>query len=226
MTRRRRSGLLRTVGLLVAVALVGAAPPAAVGGNAKVVRWVDGDTVVTTVGKIRLIGVDTPEVGECGHRKATRIARRLAPAGTVVRLGNPTSVDNVDVHGRLLRYVNVGTTDVGLRQIKRGSKARYDSLDGYDRHPRQDRYRRADKRYDDYCARTGDLKSYAPVSTYDCPSNAPIKGNDKSGDPDWDEPYKGIYHLPSQDYYDITTPEECFASEAGAVNAGYRKSQA
>ena len=31
-----------------------------------------------------------------------------------------------------------------------------------------------------------------------------------------------IYHKPGQRYYDVTVPEECFASEAAAQAAGYR----
>jgi len=203
-----------------------ALPAPAYAQTATVLHWSDGDTVVTTAGKVRLIGIDAPEKGECGFRQAKKAAKKLAPKGTVVRLANPKSVVDLDKYDRLLRYVNVGKVDVGLEQIKRGSVARYDSLDGYDHHPRQKRYRSTDVSTTDYCVGGTDLKSYSPVSYIDCPANAPIKGNVKTGDPDWDEPYKGIYHLPGHQYYDITQPEECFATEAGAVAAGYRKSQA
>lgn len=56
-----------------------------------------------------------------------------------------------------------------------------------------------------------DLKSYAPASTYDCPAEAPIKGNESSM----------IYHVPASPWYAITTPEQCFATEAGAQAAGF-----
>jgi micrococcal nuclease len=56
--------------------------------QARVVRVVDGDTVVLGgVGKSRLIGVDTPEVyggTECYGREASGFARRVLPAGTRV----------------------------------------------------------------------------------------------------------------------------------------------
>lgn len=55
--------------------------------------------------------------------------------------------------------------------------------------------------------------SYPPISRYDCPKNAPIKGNQSSM----------IYHPPSSPWYNITTPEECFATEAAASAAGYRR---
>ena len=51
-----------------------------------------------------------------------------------------------------------------------------------------------------------------PVSDYDCPSWAPIKGNAQSM----------IYHLPRNRYYDVTKPEDCFRTESAARDAGYR----
>jgi len=184
--------------------------------SATVVRWVDGDTVVTTKGTVRLVGLDTPERGRCGYAKATAWAKRWAPAGSIVRLGNPSSVTDRDKYGRLLRYVIAGSRDIQRSQIIKGAKARYDARDGYQWHPRQDSYRRTDSRRADYrCATTTGPTagggSYAPVGD-SCPANAPIKGNESSM----------IYHMPGQRYYDVTVPEECFASEAAAQAAGYR----
>lgn len=48
---------------------------------------------------------------------------------------------------------------------------------------------------------------------YDCPDTHPIKGNGNSG----------IYHVPSGAFYHRTNPEECFATEADALAAGYRR---
>ena len=57
------------------------------------------------------------------------------------------SDEDTDRYGRLLRYVNSGTRDAGLRQIKAGlAIARYDSRDGYGRHPREDLYVKTDLR--------------------------------------------------------------------------------
>lgn len=52
-------------------------------------------------------------------------------------------------------------------------------------------------------------------STGSCPSWAPIKGNADSM----------IYHMPYGAYYSVTKAEECFRTEAAAVDAGYRKSK-
>lgn len=57
--------------------------------------------------------------------------------------------------------------------------------------------------------------SSKPVSSWNCPSWAPIKGNASSR----------IYHMSYQRFYSRTKPEICFSSESAAVKAGYRKSK-
>jgi endonuclease YncB( thermonuclease family) len=181
--------------------------------TATVDHWSDGDTVVTDLGTIRLIGVNAPDKKACGYRPATKLAEALAPEGATVTLTLPDAHDDTDDYGRLLRYVAVGGVDIGLKQIKKGSQAKYDSTDGYDKHPQQKRYRQQDIKHRDYCA-NHDLRSYRPVSSNACPRKAPIKGNRSD---EW------IYHLPTGDpFYKVTNPEECFASEDGAKKAGYR----
>lgn len=100
----------------------------------------DGDTVeVVGVGRVRLVGVDTPEVGECGAEGA---AGRLAELvlGREVRLVTGGQGD-VDRYGRLLRYVEVDGADVGLVLVREGRAiSRYDSRDGYGAHRREDVY--------------------------------------------------------------------------------------
>jgi hypothetical protein len=60
-----------------------------------------------------------------------------------------------------------------------------------------------------------------PVSRGTCPATHPIKGNRGSrSTAEW------IYHLPSGSFYAATDPEECFANEADAQAAGYRRSRA
>lgn len=107
-------------------------------------RVVDGDTIGLGNGEtVRLVGIDTPEVGECGYEAATASMRRLV-LGRQVRL--TVSKEDRDRYGRLLRYVDVAGVDAGLRQIRQGlAIARYDSRDGYGYHPRQPRYIAADK---------------------------------------------------------------------------------
>jgi endonuclease YncB( thermonuclease family) len=110
-----------------------------------VVKVVDGDTLdVAGVGRIRLVGVDTPERGACGYESATQ-AMSVLVLGREVRLV-PGAVDEADRYGRLLRYVDVAGRDAGLSLIEEGwAVARYDSRDGYGRHARQDAYVAADE---------------------------------------------------------------------------------
>ena len=122
--------------------------------RAVVTQVVDGDTVVIDSGKrVRLIGVDTPERDTCGFAAATAAMRRMVEERTVV-LVNPDSVQDLDTYGRLLRFVDVGGRDAGLAQIRSGlGTARYDSRDGYDEHPREDEYHRADRESVGACER-------------------------------------------------------------------------
>ena len=104
---------------------------------------VDGDTLELGNGEsVRLVGIDTPEVGECGYDRATAALASLV-SGQQVRLVR--SDEDRDHYGRLLRYVDLGGIDAGLRQIRNGlAIARYDSRDGYGFHPREPRYIAAD----------------------------------------------------------------------------------
>jgi endonuclease YncB( thermonuclease family) len=105
---------------------------------------VDGDTVdVDGVGRIRVIGIDTPERGACGYESATQAMSLLVLDKDVTLV--PGSTDDADRYGRLLRYVDSGAVDAGLSLIEDGwAIARYDSRDGYGAHPREERYVAAD----------------------------------------------------------------------------------
>lgn len=109
-----------------------------------VTRVIDGDTIELGNGEsVRVVGIDTPERGECGFDAATANMERLV-LGKRVRL--TVSDEDTDRYGRLLRYVDVGKRDAGLTQINAGlAVARYDSRDGYGFHPRENRYIAADK---------------------------------------------------------------------------------
>ena len=109
-----------------------------------VTRVVDGDTVeVAGIGTIRVIGIDTPERGECGYDKASHVMADLVLTRTVTLV--PGARDDVDRYERMLRYVDVDDTDTGLQLIRRGfAIARYDSRDGYGSHTREARYIDAD----------------------------------------------------------------------------------
>jgi micrococcal nuclease len=81
-------------------------------GVAIVEEVVDGDTLVVRVGsgteRVRLLGIDTPETVhptkpvECFGPEASRELKRLAPAGSQLRLGRDTELR--DRYGRLLAH--------------------------------------------------------------------------------------------------------------------------
>jgi micrococcal nuclease len=74
---------------------------------ARVTKHTDGDTLwLSGVGKVRLIGVDTPEVfgeAECFGREASAFVRRLLPLGA--RVEYSFDVEQRDRYGRALAYV-------------------------------------------------------------------------------------------------------------------------
>jgi endonuclease YncB( thermonuclease family) len=110
-----------------------------------VTNVIDGDTIDTTAGRVRLIGIDTPERGECNYGPAAdellRLISEQSDQVVLVRGGT----DDTDRYDRLLRYVDtIGGRDLNLHMITAGyATARYDSRDGYPRHHREEVYRAA-----------------------------------------------------------------------------------
>lgn len=89
-------------------------------------RVIDGDTYVLSNGqRVRVIGVNTPEIGEPGSREATEfVAHELAsranwPHHNVMLIKEKRDVDK---YGRLLRHVVLlpDTLDIGIELVNRG----------------------------------------------------------------------------------------------------------
>ncbi|WP_081920470.1 thermonuclease family protein [Terrabacter tumescens] len=194
-----------------------------------VTKVVDGDTIWASRGgvteKVRVIGIDTPETGQCGFTEARNALRGII-GGQRVTL-TPGARTDVDRYGRALRYVDVNGVDAGLRLIKQGyAVARYDSRDGYGSHPREGAYVRADAASPKAaCAdpnagsTSGGTSGNGLAGTwpqagdkYPCPQSRPVKGNEGSM----------IAHEPTDRYYNVTKPEQCFATMADAEAAGFR----
>lgn len=91
-------------------------PPA----SCVVERVGDGDTFTCRDGrKIRLLGIDTPELGQgAPGRQAHEALRRLLPVGTTVRLEG--DVAPRDRYGRVLAYVWIGPRMVNERLVRDG----------------------------------------------------------------------------------------------------------
>jgi len=123
-----------------------------------VVNVVDGDTIdVRGAGgqeRVRIIGIDTPERGECGFDEASAALSAFIQGKNVELVGGAR--DDRDRYGRILRYVDLDTADAGLVLIEAGwAAARYDSRDGYGRHPREAAYVAADAATPHTCAAAG-----------------------------------------------------------------------
>lgn len=106
---------------------------------------VDGDTIDTDAGLIRIIGIDTPERGECGDTEAAATFNGVLSAGDLVTLELPPGQNDRDQYDRFIRYVTTTTgVDLGLLQLTSGHAiAKYDSTDGYPAHPREAEYHAA-----------------------------------------------------------------------------------
>jgi endonuclease YncB( thermonuclease family) len=134
--------------------------------RARVVYVVDGDTVDVRLAsgakrRVRLLGIDTPEVYggiECGGPQASRSMKRMLPKGTRVKLTSDPSQDLKDRYGRLLRYVTKSSTgkDVNRRQVYKGLARVY----VYAHHPftRVDGYRQAQR-----AAKNRDVGIWGPL---------------------------------------------------------------
>lgn len=81
--------------------------------EAKIIRWIDGDTVEVTVDlgfrrysveRLRLIGVDAPERGDTGYAEARNRAEELAHPGSCVQI----KTEKGDAFGRWLALVTTG----------------------------------------------------------------------------------------------------------------------
>ena len=130
MARARRAPLPVVVLLAVVASACGGAAPAgpdpgsAAGANALVVRVVDGDTLVASIGgreeNARLIGIDTPETKrpdtpvECFGPEASDRLHALLPAGTPVRL--ELDEEPRDRYGRLLVYLHRSADDAFINE--------------------------------------------------------------------------------------------------------------
>lgn len=199
---------------------------------------VDGDTLRVWVGgqrvRLRVIGIDTPERGECGFQVATSRMQSLAQSGQVRIEADPTQGDK-DSYDRILRHVFTPEGGNIARQlISEGLGREYTYAKPY---AYQAEYRAAQARAQqagaglwapDACGRSTAARApgvVAPRSSAPAPPAAcDIKGNISisSGEK--------IYHVPGQQHYaetriDPSDGERWFCTEAEAVAAGWRKAR-
>ncbi len=109
--------------------VIGAGTHSTMPSETRVVRIIDGDTIVVLVNgvqeKIRLIGVDTPETfdsrgtPQCLGEEASNFVTSLLE-NQIVRLEADQSQDDRDKYGRLLRYVYLEDILINKEIIARG----------------------------------------------------------------------------------------------------------
>src|SRR6266545_4174039 len=92
----------------------------------KVTRVVDGDTVIARIGRrnerVRLIGIDAPEVGACFSQDAKTAAQRLVGGRAVRLIGDRTQTRRDRFNRRLAYVLRTNGLDVG-RQLLLGGYA-------------------------------------------------------------------------------------------------------
>ena len=103
--------------------------------NAKIIRWVDGDTVelcidlgfkIQSTHRARLYGVDTPERGKVNYNEARLFCEKLVPVGSVVSVD--THKDSSDKYGRYL--VDIKVNDKTISQMLVEAKLGYSYFGG------------------------------------------------------------------------------------------------
>lgn len=86
--------------------------------NVNVVKIIDGDTIdvqfANGVYRVRYIGVDTPEVGQCGYQQAKDFNAQLVLNKPVLM---EKEVSHTDQFGRLLRHVYLSGYNVAVADI-------------------------------------------------------------------------------------------------------------
>lgn len=191
-------------------------------------RVIDGDTIELEDGtRVRYIGMDTPEAGDCFSQESTEENKKLVE-GKKVKI--ETDVQKFDKYGRLLAYVFVGETFVNEELVRRGvaqvltypPDVKY--TEKFVAAQKEAREKKLGLWANDVCHEpaTGTTPSTPPItepSVADCA----IKGNISSSG-------EKIYHVPGQRYYERTKIEEnkgerWFCTEEEAIESGWRKSK-
>lgn len=89
----------------------------------RITRVIDGDTIELEDGKrLRLIGIDTPENGDCYFQEATDKAKELLEGQEVIL---EKDVSETDRYGRLLRYIWKGEVLINEQLVKEGYASSY-----------------------------------------------------------------------------------------------------
>jgi len=96
--------------------------PETTGPAARAEAVVDGDTLDVRIGgvteRVRIVGINAPERGECRSAEATERLTELVEGAALVLLADESDRDRF---GRLLRYVEADGRDVGEQLVREGA---------------------------------------------------------------------------------------------------------
>lgn len=194
------------------------AEPQALPGGVQVTRVVDGDTVEVLLNgveeKVRMIGVDTPEVygGAEPYGPEASAFTKSRLSGQMVNL--EFDAEERDRYGRLLAYVWIGDEMFNETLVREGY-AQVMTIPPNVRYA--DRFVALQRE-----AREAGRGLWGEQAAGEEPGAAagecPVKGNISSSG-------EKIYHVPGGAFYERTVPEECFDTPAAAEAAGYRASK-
>lgn len=198
--------------------------------DARVVRVADGDTLEAMLPgearpiRIRLEGIDAPELGEVFSREAQTRLRALVGRASV-----RVSGQNLDTYGRLVARVAVGGQDVGAALVREGL-----ACHAYARDPalaREELHARA-VGAGFWAAQAKKPVCVARTAFSARPPSAPaIAGKDGAPRPSTPfaevNGFRGnvnskVYHAPSCPNYNCRSCTRLFETEAEAKAAGFR----
>jgi micrococcal nuclease len=188
-----------------------------------VISVIDGDTVLVTSGgqdeKIRLIGINTPEKGECGFNEAKDYLSSLILSQNIV-IEMDSTQGEYDKYDRLLAFIFFQDQNINQLMIEHGHAKEYT----YDKpYIYQQSFQKAelDAKLSNSgvwaCSQLDENTIQASASNPECKIKGNISINSQTK----------IYHLPSCPDYNKTrinedSGERWFCEEQDAVNAGWR----
>ena len=215
---------------LLVITAAAAASPGAIWGTA---RAQDGDSMMVDGVRVRLFGIDAPELDQpctragrvwaCGEEAAAELSRLVTGRKVMC------TVVDTDQYGRRVARCSTGATDINRAMIEAGLAVAYRSY-SLDYVGAETRAKTAhlglwagtfeltsQHRFDERAMRSSRPRTAPRQSAQVTFKNGcNIKGN-RNRRGQW------IYHLPGMPYYEQTRPEEIFCTEAQAQAAGYRR---
>ncbi|WP_390548185.1 thermonuclease family protein [Qipengyuania sp. MTN3-11] len=204
-------------------------------------RVIDGDTIDMTGMRVRLLHIDAPEAAQNCSRGGEPWACGTDATAALTSLLNSQTVSCIatsrDMYDRYLAICRTRIMDIGEQMVALGlAVADDDAPEEYQTAAQRAKAMKLGLWNSDFQMprewRAANLPAYQPVRaprsststrtpssrSYRNEAGCAIKGN-RSRRGEW------IYHLPGQQYYNQTRPEQLFCSEAEAQAAGYRRSK-